>query len=249
MLIAGGSDPAGSEIDGTCDSVYNRQHSFGNLLARKLYYEPVNIAVAGSANGGIVRSVLDWFNNNYDPGDDVFVLVGWADGIRMEVPFYQKTAYKEEWDNHVDWYSYTHDDYIRINVSYKGNGKREQEFIENYHRFMVDNKLYLEIQSANYIMQLQYFLKMKQVKYLFVNTLYMFTHDHSTLNWYKQQIDSKRFLNFEDNEESFYFKYQNLGYKNPKAEFFHHGEEPHRLYSEHLYQYILDNNLHVTYKD
>ena len=36
MLIAGCSHAAGSEIDGTEDSVYNRQHSFGALLAVKM---------------------------------------------------------------------------------------------------------------------------------------------------------------------------------------------------------------------
>jgi len=243
MLIAGGSDPAGSEIDGSCDSPYNRQHSFGNLLAQKLGYEPVNIAISGSSNGGIVRSVLDWFNHNYTTDGDVYVIVGWADGIRMEVPFYQKTWYNKEWDKYADWYSPTHDDYIRINMGYKGNGSKEQDFIEGYHRFMADNELYLEILSVTYVLQLQYFLKMHKVKYLFVNTLQMFTQEHDTLKWYKDQIDRKRFLEFDNNAESFYFKYANLGYKNTKAKYFHHDEVPHQLYAEHLFEYITKNNL------
>lgn len=243
MLIAGGSDPAGSEIDGSCDSTYNRQNSFGNLLANKLGYTPVNIAIAGSANSGITRSVLDWFNHNFNINDELFVLVGWADGIRMEVPFYQKTWYHQEWDKHVDWYSSTHDDYIRINLGYKGNGSKEQEFIEMYHRFMVHNELFLEILSATYVTQLQYFLKMKQVKYLFVNTLNMFTQNHDTLEWYKDQIDRKRFLDFDKNDESFYYKYAKLGYKNLKAKYYHHDEIPHKLYANHLYDYITINNL------
>jgi hypothetical protein len=248
MLVAGGSDPAGSEIDGTCDSPYNRQNSFGNLLANKLGYEPVNIAIAGSANGGIVRSVLDWFNHKYNPYDDVFVVVGWADGIRMEVPFYQKTWYNQEWDKHVDWYSPTNDDYIRINMGYKGNGSKEQDFIEGYHRFMADNELYLEILSATYALQLQYFLKMKKIKYLLVNTLYTFTQDHPTLQWYKDQIDRNRFLDFDNNNEPFYYKYANMGYKNAKAQYYHHDEVPHKLYADHLFEYITKNNLHTTYK-
>lgn len=248
MLIAGGSDPAGSEIDGTCDSVYNRQHSFGNVLANKLGYDPINIAVAGSANPGIARSVQDWFKNQYDPYDDVFVLIGWADGIRMEVPFYQKTWYHNEWDKHVDWYSPTNDDFIRINLGYKGNGTREQEFIEGYHRFMVDNELFLEILSSNMVLQTQYFLKMNRVKYLFVNTLYMFTKPEEQLLWYKDQIDRKRFLDFDNNAEPFYYKYSNMGYKNAKAQYYHHDEVPHRLYADHLYEYITNNGLLTSYK-
>jgi len=244
MLIAGCSNAAGSEIDGTCDSIYNRQHSFGNVLANMLGYEPINIAVSGSANSGIVRSVIDWVNNNHDPKENLVVLVGWSDSNRMEVPFYQPTQYKQEWDNYVDWYSDTHDAYIRINIGYKGNGSKEQEFIDGYHRFMVNNALYLEILSANYVLQLQYFLKMHKIKYLFVNTLTMFAwQEMETSDWYKGQIDNERFLNFNDNTESFYYKYINLGYKNVKAEYYHHDEIPHKLYAEYLHNYITEKGL------
>jgi hypothetical protein len=113
---------------------------------------------------------------------------------------------------------------------------------------MADNELYLEILSATYVTQLQFFLQMKKVKYLFVNTLYMFTQEHETLAWYKEQIDRKRFLDFDNNSEPFYYKYANLGYKNTKAKYYHHDEVPHKLYSEHLYEYITKNKLHTTYK-
>jgi hypothetical protein len=50
LLIAGCSHAAGSEIDGTEDSIYNRQHSFGNLLAEKLGRRPINIASSAANN-------------------------------------------------------------------------------------------------------------------------------------------------------------------------------------------------------
>ncbi len=249
MLIAGCSNTSGSEIDGSGDSVYNREHSYGNLLAKKLGYEPINIAIAGSTNSGIVRSVIDWINNEYVSDTELFVLVGWTDSNRMEIPFYQKTMYKERWDNYVDYYSNTHDDYVRIIVGWTGITKKQKEFIERYHKFMVNNSLYLEIISANQVMQLQYFLKMQNIKYLFVNTQTMFDSQNvETTDWYKNQIDSTCFLNFYDNRESFYPKYANLGYKNAKAQYYHHDEVPHRLYADHLYDYIIKNNLHTTYK-
>jgi len=87
MLIAGCSHAAGSEIDGTGDSKYNRQHSFGNLLAEKLGYRPINIAVTAATNMGIARSVLQWFSEQYDPAvQEVFVLIAWAECSRMEMP-------------------------------------------------------------------------------------------------------------------------------------------------------------------
>jgi len=58
MLIAGCSHTAGSEIDGTEDSKYNRLHSYGGILAEKMGYIPVNIAEPGSTNSTIARSVL-----------------------------------------------------------------------------------------------------------------------------------------------------------------------------------------------
>lgn len=34
MLVTGCSHAGGSEIDGTEDSAYNREHSFGNVLGK-----------------------------------------------------------------------------------------------------------------------------------------------------------------------------------------------------------------------
>ena len=66
MLIAGCSHTAGSEINGLEDSVYNRQKSYGNQLAYKMGYTPVNIAEPGSTNPTIARSILQWFSEKYN---------------------------------------------------------------------------------------------------------------------------------------------------------------------------------------
>ena len=78
MLIAGCSHAAGSEINGQEDSVYNRQHSFGARLANKLGYKPINIATNGASNSCIARSILNWFDQNYDENTmEIFVLTSW----------------------------------------------------------------------------------------------------------------------------------------------------------------------------
>ena len=64
MLIAGCSHAAGSEIDGSEDSQFNRANSFGNVLAEQLGYKPINIAINGSTNSGIARSVIEWYNKS-----------------------------------------------------------------------------------------------------------------------------------------------------------------------------------------
>lgn len=242
MLIAGGSDPAGSEIDGNEDSEYNRKNSFGNLLANKLNYRPINIAIAGSTNTGIVRSVQEWFAECYDRDNmNVFVLVGFADSIRMEAPWHRPTWHNEN-NPYADWFSKTCTEYMRITPGLKKYND-DEDFIDEYLRFMVYGQTYLEIYSINVILQLQYFLNLKKVPYLLCNTLYMFTKDTPQLKFYFDQLDKSRYINFDNNDESFYTKYANLGYKHDLAKYNHHGVEPHKLYAEYLEKYIIDNKL------
>lgn len=243
LLIAGGSDPAGSEIDGTPDSKHNRENSFGNQLALRLDYKPVNIALAGAANQGISRSAIEWVVENYDKDKhDLFVLIGWADSSRMEIPYHKPTWYHEH-NPFVDWYGKTNNNFIRINLGYMGHGREEKDFIAEYHRFMVSNELFLEVLSAHYILNLQYFLKMHKIPYLMCNTLFMFTTGNEHVKWYTDQIDKVRYIDWDDNENAFYYKYASAGYKNLKAKYFHHTEEPHIRYSDYLKEYIMENQL------
>lgn len=235
MLISGGSDLAGSEIDGTEDSAYNRDHAFGNLLAHQMGYKPVNIAINGATNPTIARSVIEWFDQNYDPFlMDVFVVVGWSESARMEVPVDHRCDYTNS-DRATDWYSITSEDYLRINMGWKGNDD-ERAFIAYYHEFIARNTTYLEVVSANSVLQLQYFFNMHAVPYVMCNTLHMFTPGKH-IDFYIKQIDTSRYYQY-DNNDGFYWKYKNAGYTNPKAKYWHHGEVPHKLFSEELYQFI-----------
>ena len=243
ILIAGGSDPAGSEIDGTPDSAYNREHSFGNQLAKRLNRRPINIAMRGVSNSCIMRSVLEWFEKFYDSNTmDVFVLVGWANSSRMEAPFHRPTWYNEQNPN-ADWVSETSFDYLQIQHGLKSPNRDERHILDRYNDFIIHDEIFLEILSANYALQLQYFFKMNKVPYLLVNTLYQFTKTNNHIQFYLRQIDGKRYLDFDNNEEPFYYKYAAMGYKNLKAQYFHHSEEPHLRYAEHLQNYINQHNL------
>jgi hypothetical protein len=71
----------------------------------------------------------------------------------------------------------------------------------------------------------------------------MFQKMHTTLRWYFKLVDMLRYPNFDDNTVNFYPKYKNLGYTNPKAKYYHHGEDAHLHYSEYLTDYIKQNNL------
>lgn len=244
MLIAGCSHTAGSEIDGTLDSVYNRQHSFGNLLAEKMGYRPINIAVPAATNMGVARSVLQWFKEQYDPVEhEVFVLIAWAECSRMEFPITGNINYKEGVPS-IDWFPDQINNFIVINNGASSTIEWQEVIIKRTLRFLAENLEYLEIMSATYALQLQYFLKMNNVNYCMCNTGYMFTKEAKHMKFYLDLLDASRYMNMDAGElGSFFGIYRQAGYVNPLAIYFHHGEEPHRLYAEELHKFITDNNL------
>lgn len=238
MIIAGCSHTSGSEIDGTQDSAYNRQHSYGNVLAAKMGYTPVNMAEPGSTNPSIARSVLEWFDKKYNPETmEVFVLVGWSDSSRLEIPFHRKTWYNEMFP-FTDYHSGSGNDYIRINVGWEGSDPDERVLIPEYHRFIAKNEKYLEILTANLVLQIQYFLNSKNIDYLMCNSTHAFNKNNAYLKFYLDLVDTTKYYNMKDSEQSFYIKYKNAGYTNPKAKYWHHDETPHALFADELHNFI-----------
>jgi hypothetical protein len=236
MLILGCSHAAGSEIDGTEDSVYNRHHTFGNLLAAKMGRKPINIASNASNNQTISRTLLEWFSEQYNPDTmDLFVLIAWTESSRIDMPM-NRITWHETWNPASDYVSKTSRDYIRINLGYKGNDEEEKVVIARCHDFIANHTSYVEILSANLVLQSQYFLKMHGIDYAMCNTMHMFD-TFKPLEFYIDQIDRTRYYNLTDNSSSFFWKYKNQGFVNPKAKYWHHGEDPHRLYAEELYQF------------
>ena len=240
MLIAGCSHTAGSEIDGTEDSKYNRLHSYGGILAQMMGYTPINIAEPGSTNTTIARTVLDWFKTQYNPESmDVFVVVGWTESTRMEVPS-ERVHWYDHHCTHWDFYSLPSRDYWRINLGWDGGDPEEKELIPRYHKFIAENERYLEIVSANAALQIQYLLKSLNVDYVMCNTMHMFTENKHT-DFYIGCIDQTKYLNVLDNDKAFYWYYRNLGYENPKAKYWHHNEIPHELFAKELKHFIESN--------
>ena len=243
MLIAGCSHTSGSEINGTEDSVYNRQKSYGNQLAYKMGYRPINIAEPGSTNPTIARSILQWFDENYNQFDmDVFVLIGWTEVTRMECPWNRPSHY-EHAAPFNDYFAKTGKYFIRVNMGWSGSDPEEKVLIKEYHEFMAKNEKYLEILSLNNVLQMQYFFESKKVDYLMCNTLHMFEPKSTHTSFYLKQIDESKYFNMMDNDQSFYTKYKNLGYTNPKAKYWHHDETPHALYADELYNFIESQNV------
>lgn len=238
MLVAGCSHAAGAEIDGTQDSIYNRQNSFGNVLSEMMEFVPINIASSASANPTIARLVLEWFSKNYDPLTmEVFVTVAWTESSRMELPSEQGTDYSCA-NTSADWLSFYDQRYLRINQGWPGGDGYEKRVTPYYQKFIATNLTYLEILSANLVLQLQYYFKSLGVNYLMCNTMHMFTKNNHT-EFFLDLIDKNHYVDVDNNDQSFYWKYKNAGYENPKALYWHHSEEPHRLYAEKLYNFVM----------
>lgn len=234
MLITGCSHACGSEIDGTEESAYNRQNSFGNLLAKKAKYRPVNIASSGCTNSTIARSVIEWIEYNYNPNTmNLFVLIAWTESSRLEIPAENPIWYGEV-DTFSDYKSITSHHYYRINLGLTQEGTSIKD-LASYQKFIVNNQDYFEMSNAINVLQTQYFLNSLNINYLMCNTMHMFT-ESKYIKFYLDQIDKRRYVDMLDNEKSFYWFYKNAGYENPKAKYWHHNEEPHELYAKKLYK-------------
>ena len=145
LLIAGCSHTSGSEIDGEQDSTYCRENSYGNVLAKKLGYTPINIAEPSSTNPTIARSVLQWFNEKYNKDEmEVFVLIGWTEVTRLEAPYKRHCPYSK-YSPYGDYSASTGEHDKRINLGYPGADAEEKAVIAEYHRFMANNEKYLEL--------------------------------------------------------------------------------------------------------
>ena len=241
LLIAGCSHTAGSEIDGNEDSSYNREHSYGGIIAKELGKRAINIAQPGATNAGIARQVMFWFNENYYPETmDVNVLVGWSETTRMEIPSETMRNYQTSCTK-ADWYDQSAESYFKVIIGWNGHGEEEKHAIPLLHRFMVENQGYLQVSTHNTILQLQYFLQANNIDYLFNNTMPLYCQnlnkkEHAVKNL-TRLVDKTKYYKMNNGNQAFYIKYKNMGYTNDKAKYWHHAEEPHRLYAEDLLEF------------
>jgi hypothetical protein len=247
LLIAGCSQAAGHEINGEQDCEYNRQHSFGNLLAQRLDREPVNVAQGGLSNAGIVRSVMTWFHEVHDPADDVAVLVAWSEACRLDIPQSPEVDYANPAADH---YFNSHRDFLQVNISMEITpemNENEQRNILCAQRFMIEQQAYCEIQTMQNIMMLQNYFAARGVQYLMCSTMELYNANslgrpNKWTRHYLPFVNTDVFMDFNDPDAWFYWHYRNAGYENPLAKYWHHDEEPHALYADKLYDYVKTGN-------
>lgn len=234
LLIAGCSHAAGSEIDGNEDSHYNRQHSFGAIVAKHLGRKVVHIAQAGAANTGVSRQVMQWFHNCYNPDTmNVNVLVGWTEPTRLEVPGSWERNYVSA-SHAADWYEKGSDYFYKVIIGWVGGDEEEREQTPGLHKFMVNHQPYLEYQSYCLVLQIQYLLQAKKIPYMMLNTMPFFLDNIQGIKNLTPLIDSTKYYQLGNKDEAFFPKYKELGYVNEKAKYWHHGKDAHEQFAEEL---------------
>ena len=77
----------------------------------------------------------------------------------------------------------------------------------------------------------------KQILKNMTNTMKMFSPENTHLQFYINLVDQSKYMDMLDNDAAFFWHYRNAGYENPKAKYWHHNEEPHRLHAEKLFKF------------
>lgn len=244
LLIVGCSHAGGFEIYGEMDSKLNRSKSFGNLLAMALGRTPINIAIGGASNATIARNLMEYITHKVTSESEIMVLVCWTEGTRIEVPILNKKKYRsyELGNQGSDDFFLSNNKFIMLNPALKGNDVWERITIAQNQRFIANNHHYFEIISAQLVLMIQDFLKVRNIDFMMCNTMHMFSSNEFS-DLYKQNIDASKYYMFDKNELSFWYKYKNLGFENPNARYWHHGEEAHRLYADELFSFYNENYL------
>lgn len=244
LLIVGCSHAAGYEINGGEDSPENREMSFGNKLAGMLGRTPVNIALGGFSNGAIFRSLLEWLNKKYDPEtQDLSVLVAWTEPFRMDIPSNVLAAVYD--DGKFPAERFVANTFFTQMVGVFGAETQDPNLMP-YREILLSDKChpYLDVMSLTQMIAAQQLLANLGIGYLMCNTM-----NHPAVTpitaTYLSALNKDLFVDILEPSKCFYFYYRDQGYDNPKAQYWHHSEEPHQLYAEYLHQYITDNDVAI----
>ena len=238
LLVAGCSHTSGSEIDGAQDSEYNRANCYGAVLADKLGRRQINIAMVAMSNRAIARSVLNWFDTEYNADTmDVMVLIGWSENIRLDYPNEPGTIDYKQANPAAHYYTEINEHFMQINAGWAGGTDYERSVIPYWHEYQARHEYMCELECINTVLQMQYFFNSKNIDYLMCNTMKMFSPENKHLSFYIGLVDQNKYMDMLDNDASFFWHYRNAGYENPKAQYWHHNEEPHKLYAEKLFAF------------
>jgi hypothetical protein len=186
------------------------------LLSDKLGLIEINESSLGGSNDRMVRTTIEWFDNNIDKWDEVLVILGFIDYIRIE--FWDEEG--NVWDrwNVSDW-EYEHDD---------------KEWWKKYVTFFY-NEVSLHHNLKNQILLLTSFFDSNNIKYLMFfswGTEIEEFKDFKTIN--KKYIISETFKEYIENK---------IGPKKALTKCDHPSVDGHKTWTEKLYEELVDRKV------
>lgn len=194
--------------------------SYGRRLADALNAELICEASSGGSNDRIIRTTQDWIRDNPNLLDKTFMILQWT------------TWEREEWFHRGTWY--------QVNAS--GIDTVPAELEQRYRDYIINVDWDQKTREAHdRIWAMHGILDQHQIPHLFFSGHSTFSDIHPD-----QQHDwGVSYMHPYDRDQSYHNWLKNNGgtYANPKS--YHFDAKSHRLWAEHVLQYMHDNHLNL----
>lgn len=194
----------------------NLAASWCSLVAHRLAMDLECHAESGGSNPRIIRTTKAWIEANPDLWDDTLVIIQWT------------TWEREEWLHNGTWY--------QVNAS--GWDWVPVELQQRYKQFVIDVDWKEATKRCHQqAWELHHWLANKSIRHLFFNGHSTFSELSHKMDWGRYYIDP-----YDWNGSYHNWLIQNGGsYANPKS--YHFDAKSHRLWAEHVLQYINRNQI------
>ena len=190
--------------------------SYGRHIADSLGAELICQASSGGSNDRVIRTTTEWIKNNPDKLDDTFIILQWT------------TWEREEWFHEGTWY--------QVNAS--GIDTVPDELQQRYKNYVINVDWAVKTpQAHDKIWKMHEYLKELGIRHLFFS-------GHSTFSDIQNHQDwGVNYMHPYVREESYHNWLKNNGGTYANAASYHFDAKSHRLWAQHVLQYINDNNL------
>jgi hypothetical protein len=190
--------------------------SYGRHIADALNAKLICQASSGGSNDRIIRTTTDWIEQNNNRLANTFMILQWT------------TWEREEWFHKGNWY--------QVNAS--GIDIVPDELQERYKNYVIDVDWNVKTpQAHDKIWRMHEYLKNLGIRHLFFSGHSTFSDIQNQHNW------GKEYMHPYVREESYHNWLKNNGGTYSHPEGYHFDAKSHRLWADHVLQYIKDNNL------
>jgi len=190
--------------------------SYGRRLADSLAAKLVCEASSGGSNDRIIRITKEWIENNTARLDQTFMILQWT------------TWEREEWYHLDQWY--------QVNAS--GIDTVPAQLQQRYKEYVINIDWKVKtLQAHDNIWKMHLYLKNLGIRHLFFSGHSTFSDIQNQHNW------GENYMYPYIREESYHNWLTNNGGTYANAAYYHFDAESHRLWAEHVLQYIKTTQL------